>query len=94
MTETAPVRFAATSSAAGNFPLLQNLLAAKGLTDNGLWTVRDVAKLFGVHARTIQQWTRDGKLMSRDLPGRARFLAEDLEAFLRASARAIDHEEI
>jgi len=62
MTKTAPVRLAATSSAAGKYPLLQNLLAAEGLSDKGLWTVRDVAKLFGVHARTIQQWIRDGKL--------------------------------
>jgi excisionase family DNA binding protein len=71
----------------GKYPLLESLLAAKGLPDKGLWTVRDVAAVFEVHPRTIQQWVKDGKLKSRDLPGRARFLSEDLEDFLRNSKR-------
>jgi excisionase family DNA binding protein len=72
---------------ARRYPLLEALLEEKGLKLKGIYTVRDAASIFGVSVRTIQEWVRDGKLIARDLPGRGRFLSEDLERFLRESVR-------
>lgn len=69
------------------YPLLEALLAQKALPLRGVWTLRDVAKIFDVSVRTIQDWIRGGKLVPRDLPGRGKFLSEDLEAFLQNSRR-------
>jgi len=69
------------------YPLLQALLTQRGLPLEGIYTNRKAARIFGVCVRTIQDWSRDGKLRQRDLPGRGRFLSEDLEEFLRASGR-------
>jgi predicted site-specific integrase-resolvase len=69
--------------------MLEALLAQRGLAVKGIWTLADIAQIFGVAKRTIQDWIRDGKLMPRDLPGRGRFLSEDLEAFLQKSARKV-----
>ena len=69
------------------YPLLEALLEQKGLQLRGIYTVRDVAAILGVSRRTTQEWCRDGRLTSRDLPGRGRFLSEDLEPFLRESQR-------
>jgi predicted site-specific integrase-resolvase len=41
--------------------------------------------LFGISARAIQNWMTGGKLTARHLPGRWRFLAEDIEDFLQTS---------
>jgi excisionase family DNA binding protein len=70
--ETSPSRYS----------LLQDLLLARGDGLKGLYTVKDVAKLFGVSERTIQAWIARGRLNARDLPGRGRFLSQDLETFL------------
>ena len=40
-----------------------------------------------VSIRTIQDRVSSGKLMARDLPGRAKVLAQDLEDFLSNSRR-------
>ncbi|MGE5110563.1 MAG: helix-turn-helix domain-containing protein [Acidobacteriaceae bacterium] len=69
----------------GRFPLLEELLAEKGLGLKGTYTNRDVALIFGVSARAIQERTKNGSLKARNLPGRARFLSSDLENFLRDS---------
>ena len=66
---------------------LEALLALQGLPMKGIWILRDVAALFSVSARTIQAWIKERKLVPRDLPGRGRFLSEDLENFLKASIR-------
>jgi helix-turn-helix protein len=68
------------------FPLLQALLREKKLSLRGTYTNRDVAEMFGVAVRTIQEWCRNGKLHARKLPGRARFLSCDLEEFLQGSS--------
>ncbi len=68
-------------------PLLQQLLAEKGLRPKGVYTNRDTAEIFSVSPRTIQDWIRTGKLHVRDLPGRGRFLSADLEDFLQHSRR-------
>ena len=69
------------------YPLLEALLEQKGLELKGIYTVRDAARIFGVSVRTIQDWVRNGKLLARDLPGRGRFLSEDLERSLQDSVR-------
>ena len=69
---------------------LDHILEQKGLRLQGIYTGRDVAKIFGVGKRTIQEWIFDGKLPARDLPGRGRFLSEDLEEFLRKSIKRRD----
>lgn len=69
------------------FPLLEAILAARGLTLKAIYTNRDAGKMFGVSVRTIHEWIRDQKLTCRDLPGRGRFLSQDLEDFLQQSSR-------
>lgn len=64
------------------YVLLQDLLLARGEGLRGLYAVKDVSSLFGVSVRTIQDWIARGRLSSRDLPGRGRFLSQDLETFL------------
>lgn len=69
------------------YPLLEALLEQRGLQLQGIYAVGDAAAIFGVSRRTIQEWARDGKLLARDLPGRGRFLSDDLELFLERSLR-------
>ena len=69
------------------YPLLRALLEQRSLPLQGIYTNHDAAQIFQVSVRTIQDWSRDGKLRTRDLPGRGRFLSEDLEAFLQGSVR-------
>jgi hypothetical protein len=68
-------------------PLLRSLLLAKGLEDKGIWTINDVAALFEVGKRAIYDWIADGKLTARDLPGRGKFLSQDIEMLLRNSKK-------
>jgi excisionase family DNA binding protein len=70
-----------------NFPLLLTVLEQRGMEPKGIYTNRDAAELFDVSVRTIQDWITDEKITARNLPGRGRFLSEDLEAFLAGSAR-------
>ena len=67
------------------YPLLEEILSIKGLSLQATYTNRDVAAFFHVSIRAIQDRIATGKLSSRDLPGRARFLSSDLEEFLRKS---------
>ncbi len=68
------------------FPLLEALLHERGMSLKGIYTNHDVADIFGVATRTIQEWSRNGKLKPRNLPGRFRFLSADLEEFLQNSS--------
>lgn len=70
------------------YPLLETLLALKGLSMQGTFTLRDVADLFAVSTRTIQVRIKRGDLRSRNLPGRAKFLPFDVEQFLQNSSRS------
>ena len=72
----------------GAYPLLEALLFAKQVAVKAVWTIGDVAALFGVRNRAIYDWISSGKIAARDLPGRGRFLSVDLEEFLRNSKRA------
>jgi hypothetical protein len=69
------------------YPLLEEVLALRQMTLQPMFTIRDVAALFGVTARSIQSRVSSGQLSSRDLPGRAKFLPSDLEGFLHNSRR-------
>jgi hypothetical protein len=69
----------------GKYELLEALVQERGLALKGAYTNRDVANIFGVSVRTIQEWSRNGDLKRRRLPGRLRFLSADLEALLRDS---------
>jgi hypothetical protein len=73
--------------AAKKFPILTEILAIQQLPLRATYTIGDVARLFGVTQRAIHNRVASGQLSARDLPGRARFLSEDIEAFLVASKR-------
>jgi hypothetical protein len=66
---------------------LESLLAAKGLVLKGSYTYRDLQQIFGCSERALQDLVRDGKLRTRDLPGRAHWLSVDVEEFLQNSVR-------
>ncbi len=67
---------------AEQFPLLGLVLKSRNLPFQAILTIPDVARIFEVSVRTIQDWVRDGKLSPRDLPGRGRFLPCDIEELL------------
>jgi hypothetical protein len=69
------------------YPLLQEILSLQGSTLQATYTTRDLAQLFNVSARAIQNRVASGQIPSRDLPGRAKFLSEDLESFLASSVK-------
>jgi hypothetical protein len=69
------------------YPLLETVLAYRGLPMKGAFTVQDVADLFSVTMRTIQTRMKRGGLTARDLPGRSKFLATDLEHLLQGSSK-------
>jgi transposase len=75
------------------YPLFEALLMQKALPLKGIYTNRDVAAIFDVSVRTIQDWITDNKMRARKLPGRGRFLSGDLEAFLQASGTKSPGEE-
>ncbi|HKO17904.1 MAG TPA: helix-turn-helix domain-containing protein [Acidobacteriaceae bacterium] len=69
------------------YALLEEVLALRQMKLQPMYTIRDVAALFGVTVRAIQSRVASGQLPSRDLPGRAKFLPVDVEQFLRNSER-------
>lgn len=75
------------NTATAKYPLLEEILAIKNLPLQPMYTIRDIAKLFSVSVRAIQNRVVSGQLVARDLPGRVRFLSEDLETFLSASRK-------
>lgn len=74
-------------SPTSKYPLLEELLVLQNLTITPTYSTRDVANIFKVSPRAIQQRVEAGQLAVRDLPGRARFLSVDLEDFLRSSRK-------
>jgi len=71
----------------GKYPLLENVDVYERSADQRRVTIAEVAQIFGVQKRAIYDWISNQKLSARDLPGRGRFLSEDLEEFLRKSKR-------
>jgi hypothetical protein len=69
------------------YPFLEEILTIKECSLQPMYSNRDVAELFEVSIRAIQDRVATGQLTSRNLPGRAKFLPMDLEEFLRNSRR-------
>lgn len=78
-----------TQNSTEKYPLLQELLNLKDRRLQATYSIRDLAGIFDVTPRAIQNRVASGQIPSRDLPGRAKFLAEDLEAFLTASKKKV-----
>lgn len=76
-----------SSATTDTFPMLEAMLRIKGFQLQATYSVREVAGLFGVSVRAIQNRVAAGQIPSRDLPGRAKFLPQDIEAFLSASKK-------
>jgi hypothetical protein len=74
----------------GRYPLLESILAEKGLKLKGTYTYADAVQILGGSKRSLLDRIRDGKLRARDLPAHARFLSIDLEEFLQGSIRVQD----
>lgn len=74
-------------TATERYPLLREILALKSLQIQPTYSIRDLAHIFNVSVRAIQNRVASGQIPARDLPGRAKFLSEDLEAFLAASLK-------
>ena len=75
------------NSETAKYPLLEAVLAIQNLPLQPMYTNRDVAQIFKVCVRAIQNWITAGRLIPRDLPGRWRFFPQDLEEFLRNSRK-------
>lgn len=69
------------------YPLLEEMLSLCGLNLQPTYSNADIAKLFLVSIRAIQDRVAAGQLTARDLPGRAKFLPSDIEEFLHNSRR-------
>jgi hypothetical protein len=69
------------------YPMLEAILAIQELPLQPMYTNRDVAKIFKVCVRAIQNWITAGRLTPRALPGRWKFFPQDLEEFLRTSPK-------
>lgn len=76
-----------STSETSKYPLLEAVLAIQNLPLQPMYTNRDVANIFKVCVRAIQNWISAGRLIPRDLPGRWKFFPQDLEEFLRTSPR-------
>lgn len=55
---------------------------------DSLMTVSEVATVFHVSEKTVERWVANGKLKRFKCAKVSRFLASDVETFLRAHTRA------
>ena len=69
------------------YPLLERILFIQKKPLQPMYSNRDVAQIFTVCVRAIQNWISTGRLVPRDLPGRWKFFPQDLEDFLRNSRK-------
>lgn len=69
------------------YPHLESVLAIQNLPLQPMYTNRDLAKIFKVSVRAIQNWLSAGRLVPRALPGRWKFFPQDLEDFLATSRK-------
>ncbi len=67
------------------YPLLGQILTILNMPLKPMYSARDLADIFKVTVRAIQHRIEAGRLIPRDLPGRAKFLPQDIEDFLAAS---------
>jgi hypothetical protein len=69
------------------YPHLEEILRIQNRAIKPMYSTRDVADIFHVSPRSIQNRIAAGQLVPRDLPGRAKFLPQDIEDFLVLSRR-------
>lgn len=60
------------------------MLRGMGMKLQATYTCKDIAALFGVTERTIQNKVKNGTLPSRKLIGSGRFLPVDIENYLNS----------
>ena len=77
-----------SNSETTKYQLLEEILAIKNLPLQPMYSTRDIAGIFSVSARSIQNWIAAGQLVPRNLPGRWKFLTQDVEDFLLASLKS------
>jgi hypothetical protein len=75
------------NSELAKYPMLEAILMIQKAPLQPMYSSRDVAKVFTVCVRAIQNWIASGQLIPRNLPGRWKFLPQDLEDFLLASRK-------
>ena len=75
------------------YPRLSSFLALKGHALKSAFTLQEVAAMFDVSVRTIQNWTKSGHLNQRDVPGRAKIFPADVETLFANSDPAKQVEE-
>jgi hypothetical protein len=75
------------NSETNSYRLLGELLRIKGLSLQATYTIKDIARIFAVSIRAIQNRVASGQLIPRNLPGRAKFLPQDIEDFLKTSRK-------
>jgi transposase len=75
------------TSSTVKYPLLAEILVLKNLPVQPMYSTRGIAELFNVSSRSIQNWIAAGLLVPRILPGRWKFLTQDVESFLEASRK-------
>ena len=68
-------------------PLLEAILAIRNESLQPLYSNHDLARIFSVSARAIHNWISSGHLTPRSLPGRWKFVSQDLEEFIRTSKK-------
>ena len=78
-----------SNSVPTTFPLLEQILTVLAIPLQPMYSTRDLARMFKVSARAIQHRIAAGQLRPRDLPGRAKFLPQDLEDFLAGSQASL-----
>jgi hypothetical protein len=70
-----------------SYRLLEEILKIMGLPLQATYSNMDLARIFKVSVRAIQNRVSSGQLIPRNLPGRAKFLTQDVEDFLMASRK-------
>lgn len=74
-----------SNSDTNKYPLLGEVLKILGLPLQALYSTRDLAAIFSVSPRAMQARIAAGELKPRNLPGRGKFLAQDIEEYLETS---------
>jgi hypothetical protein len=69
------------------YPMLEEYLSNRRESVKPAYSTRDVATLFSVSIRAIQQRIAQGQIVARDLPGRFKILPGDLEEFFERSRK-------
>lgn len=75
------------------YPTLCEWVAFHNLPLKPAYTVAEVARMFGVSTRTVQQWIVDGQIKTRKVPGRSKIFASHLEDVLSDQTKETGEQE-